>query len=657
LNTSLRPLALVVLLALIVGCSDDDDKSLTDPGGGGLDTFEKVIDNAGQYADPTEFHTVDVLGTEEDYRDDGSVWTCTTRQVSLQEAPGAFFLASSVADIWPGALMQGATLENDPPSRVRADRGGGSVVINLFTGESETNYVDLPMVSESRVKQAVNDIIADRTLFPSQFQFSFESVESEEDLRVTLDMKVETFASEIEGNLSFNSEYDYNRYVVKLIQPFYEISFEAPNTYDEFFAPDVDPADLVADMAPGNPPVYIRSVKYGRIVYILVESTSSLTEMEASLRGTYEAAVTNVEIEAGVEYVNQLDNVRVQATVYGGEMSIANLTGDFDDLKSALNDQQSIALALPLSYNLEDLRTGQPIRVKLATEYTVRHCEPVSAGLTAPLAIWDTENMSQAAHMFDNFHASSGLIGGGIMIFSFPSLLATGLPDISGNDNHLSFGAWNTRPQVLDDPEIDGNVIQFRTTGGIAGAWLIPLDHQRTYATFSGTVLEDRDYTIFAVLAAPSSVRTWYWLSANYDETAVPNSPGWFMAGETQNSAQRDLRFGFNGQQNLQLTHADGVLAATSPSATSAYQVYTARFSRENGMSLFVNGELVGNDPALLNEIIALSGGKLGAAHPSQFDYSTHSFLRMRLVEIYDGAIGDETIATHASGIRQGLGI
>lgn len=657
-----KHLLLLALVALtLAGCSGDDDPTTPDtgtPGDPGTPTtFEEVIRGAGDYQDPATFHLEEVTDEGEDHRPDGSVWLCSTRQVSLQEAPAEFFLASSTADIYPGALLQGATLENDPPSRVRADRGAGTVVINLFTGESETNFVDIPTVSESRVKQAVNEIIADRELFPDQFSFALDVVESEEDLRVKLNMRVETFTTEVEGDLQFSTDREYNRYVVKLVQPFYEISFEPPNEYDEFFAPDVDPADLVDDMGPGNPPVYIRSVKYGRIVYILVESTSSLTQMDAALRVSYQAAVNNGTLDAELHYTNQLDNLKVRATVYGGSMDVSALTGNYDDLRDALNDEQSIALALPLSYHMEDLQSGQPIKVKLATEYTVRNCELVSAGLAQPLAIWDTDGLTLEARNLDGFAAFGGTVASGPAASVFPSVLATGLPDASGNGNDLGFGSVSTRPQVVADPDVAGDAIQFRTMDALAGAWPIPEAHRRTYATFSGTLLEDRDYTVFAVLRAPGSITHRYVLPGTTLETSLTNEPGYFMAGETLGQSQRNILFGFQGGSTFRLSHGTGGLTGTSPSAITGYQVYTARFSRTDGMALFVNGEKVSEDPAAVAEIIALSGGKLGAAHPSAQSGLGHSFVRMRRVEIYDGAIGDDTIADHASDLRNSLGI
>ena len=47
--------------------------------------------------------------------------------------------------------------------------------------------------------------------------------------------------------------------------------------------------DLAPYMGPGNPPTYISSVTYGRRFVLLIESTSSTTEMKASIRASSSA--------------------------------------------------------------------------------------------------------------------------------------------------------------------------------------------------------------------------------------------------------------------------------------------------------------------------------------------------------------------------------
>ena len=81
----------------------------------------------------------------------------------------------------------------------------------------------------------------------------------------------------------------------------------------------VSPSELSRYVYSGNPATYISSVTYGRIFYLLVESTASRTEMEASIRATYKAAVVGGSIDGDVKYVNDLENSRIKVFALGGD--------------------------------------------------------------------------------------------------------------------------------------------------------------------------------------------------------------------------------------------------------------------------------------------------------------------------------------------------
>ena len=140
-------LVLVGLISVIafgqLGCSSSDSPS--DPGDGDTSSFQAVIDGAGDYQNPTPTR-VDGEPTsftqETNPREDGTSWTCRTRVVDMATAPQEFVLFSQQAtgtSVYPGALLQGndESLQLDPPDRIPLDRGGGTVVIDLFTGEDQ----------------------------------------------------------------------------------------------------------------------------------------------------------------------------------------------------------------------------------------------------------------------------------------------------------------------------------------------------------------------------------------------------------------------------------------------------------------------------------------------------------------------------------------
>jgi hypothetical protein len=96
---------------------------------------------------------------------------------------------------------------------------------------------------------------------------------------------------------------------------------------------------------------------------LLIESTSSVTEMKASIRASYDAAVASVDLSAGVKYVKDLENVNIKVFALGGDQSMATamFNGDFDALQDFLTQGADIRTGVPLSYvvrNVLDCGSG-----------------------------------------------------------------------------------------------------------------------------------------------------------------------------------------------------------------------------------------------------------------------------------------------------------
>jgi len=648
---------------LLHGCSNDSTVEPQET----YETFDAVMNEAGAWENPVvtgEVRSIPSLEEVVTDPEDGSTWSCTSTHVSFEDDPDEFLLFRRSADIYPGALLQGATLENDPPTRVRVDRGGGTVSILLWTGETEEpTLVVVDEVTPAKINEAINTIIGDRgDPPPAQFSFEGKAVESNEQMQMEMGLRVETFLSEIESNLSFSCQCNYRYYLVKLIQPFYTISFDPPNDYEDWFAPDVTPNDLAKDVGPGNPPVYIRSVTYGRIVYIRIQSTSSVEAIEASLEASYLGAING---SISTEYVSSLNHVDIQAAVYGGQISLGELTGSFEDLTAALNEEQSMQTALPLSYTLEDLKTGAAVKVKLATEYDVQDCRPLAAGLSTPILKWDsTERKEETLHTYywyrwrythnepytDVHVREVNYYSNHILIKQWPDLegaFPLTRPEESEHGPHPApFG-------VNGDEGVEFCCIDW-DNGGNNFKWL-----SDGHMFYQGRAFEDKNYTIFVVMDTPSSMTTVriYHDHDPDDEDSIPNSPGLLFYPEEVESPAAGLRPG------LVIGYVDGKLIWNHNGDSSREdlgiepdsmpRVYAFRYDQAAGGSFFRDGTLLLDDiplAALNNQADVFLG-----AHPHPviaLAEDNCSVIRVRLIEAYEGAVQDSGIEERSAAIR-----
>ncbi|MFS4491796.1 thiol-activated cytolysin family protein [Maribacter sp. 2308TA10-17] len=415
LKITLRVLPFLVLL-LIFACSkegsttDDPDvigQTDDDPGDNDVLTLNNVLSRAA-IEDYPATRTADTLEVFDDYFEDYEEpnfngadinyrYKCTSKKLSVLDGNGKFPLFNPNAEvIWPGNLLQGNSLNNNTPSTINVDRAGGTVSYNLING-NPVSAISVDGVKKSSIQTAMNEIIAnDPDIVPANFQLEVEEVFSEEQMALEIGISFESYNINASGNLSFSSDKQYNRVLVKLTQQYYTMSMDQINGLDDIFAPSVTGDDLDPFVQPNNPATFISSVTYGRIFYMLVESTSSINELKTRVEGTYKGFDKKVEGEVDYEQYNALKEVKTKIIAYGGSAESAfELSGELDInvIGAKLAESTNITEAMPLSYVVRSVQNpSQIVGTKLATEYDFVQCELYSKG-TAPVQTrhWEGE--------------------------------------------------------------------------------------------------------------------------------------------------------------------------------------------------------------------------------------------------------------------------
>jgi len=347
--------------------------------GGDGDPLGGLVAGAGIYENGQPSHDVDTTATLEEIRADGP-WSCTVETHRVEEAPDDYATFNPNAEvIYPGSMLQGATLVDATPEPIVVRRAGGTVVINLLNGSpGVAQHVD--EVKQSTVVQAVNDILAANTgIVPARFTYTSSEVQSREQLALELGVNVSTLSLDFRSKLSFSTDKKYNRFLVQMNQSFYTVSFDLPRSLDELFAPDVTVEDLEPYMGPGNPPTYISSVTYGRRFFLLIESTASVTDMRSAIQASYDAAVVEVDVSGKANYVKDLSEVNIKVFALGGDQSraAAMFNGDLSALQEFLTDSAIINTGVPLSYVVRNVADNGIVSVKVATDYDVKTCIPL----------------------------------------------------------------------------------------------------------------------------------------------------------------------------------------------------------------------------------------------------------------------------------------
>lgn len=376
--------------------------------------FDAVIAVGGEFESVVE--QVDSTITDSSLtQQDGEEWLCITKEYDLVSGAEEYFNFNPSSElIWPGNLIQGNSISESSPNPIVVDRGPGCVTIDLVNGSQGTQKC-MDKVSQGNIIASLNEIIDQNNgILAAQFSYTFEEVQSQQEMAFKMGVNVNTLSTDVKGKLSINSSQSYHSYLVTLTQNFYTMIFEKPTSYDQFFGPDVKPSDLQAYISEGNPGTYISSVTYGRRFYLLVESTASRLDIKASIKASYDAAVVGGSLSASAKYVKDLENSNIKVFAVGGDQGLAFATfnGDMNAVGQFLTEGGDYRTGVPLSYVIRSLETHQDLAVKVATKYETTICEPIVFDQTPPAftAFW--------GDAFDAIGAATQLPNGKIILFN-----------------------------------------------------------------------------------------------------------------------------------------------------------------------------------------------------------------------------------------------
>lgn len=591
------------------GPSEDGDLAGILNGAGTFDDFDETYEES----EPEEFE--EMSGNDQYY--------CTRKTVSLTEGYSDYpQFDPNTQVVFPGNLLQGNTLDNATPSGIPVERGPGTVVITLVNGAASASR-QLNQVGLGSVYDAMNEIIADNPGdLPARTTYSMERISSREQLGVSMRAEYNSLATDVQASFSYESDVSYNRFLVRLTQSYYTIAFEAPTDPAQFFGPDVTEAQLSQYIQQGNPAAYVSSVTYGRVFYLLIQSTDSVQEIEASVDASFNGAVAGGSVEGDVKYVSELSSVKIGGYAIGGNanQAAAALTGDFDALKTFIAEGGTITTGQPLSYTVNAANNpARQLKVKVATEYDIVDCAPLSDALPTGVAWYRGSIGVDWADIF-----------GGRGITRWQDQFGAQTGDDS-RDATVPFGGPQTAGLWNPGNPDGGRVPAFQVGGGtFAGQMRIP-----------GTALRNTDYTIAAIVS-----RT----GLQPDN----NTPVYWFWGDSSTEG-RVIRIGFDDSQTVSISHGgDYKLSASLDRPIYDYQLFIFTFSQENGMKIFINGLEEAHDPNLTNSVEQFLGASIGVSGSNGFPGSAGlAIFQMPELQIYDYVPSDAQLRALEKGLLE----
>ena len=367
-------------------------------------TVPETIESGGAPPQPPEAHSprpVGLAAAKQSTDASGTTWLCTEQKMSAQANPEAFTGGNGQSEtIYPGALLQGKTLGDDPQS-IPLKRGGGKIYANATNGTVDTTEV-LDEVTASRAQSAQNAIVNKLNQYGGAVQdpptLDVETFDSMSELQANLKVGAKVLGAQLGVEVGGGNETRKSRVIVLLRQRYYRLVFEPPTSdASGFFHPSVTSAQVARFVQPGNPAVYVSSVTYGRLLYVLFESDASKSELRAAVSASF--GPYGAEVSSAVRKTRATTRVKIfpvggTTPADAGSGLLTGLSGGnaFEALAPYIDaqirsgstfDKNNPAAAI--EYTVKDVLTRTTVSQDLEIEYTRKDCRAVVEAQSAKL--------------------------------------------------------------------------------------------------------------------------------------------------------------------------------------------------------------------------------------------------------------------------------
>jgi hypothetical protein len=302
--------------------------------------------------------------------------------VRISRSTSELTILTPMADqIWPGAVLQGRSLAANQLSPVPLPRAGGTLVIttDLVRGGSQRSgrVTAASLANVTDLRRALLEQAAP-TNSAGAMTLAMSSARTLEHGLVNLGVNVQYQPVTVDLKASLEHEMRSNTVIARVLQVFYTVAFEPDAGPAGFFAPGVDQAQMQAYAGPGNPPVYVSQVSYGRSLVLVVRAQASDTKIKGALDVLVKAAA-NVHVGIEGEYKSLIETMHISVFESGSTgvglttLFAGNGANIADNLLAYIRSGASFSLANPgaaIGFTVRHLGSRNPASVALVTDYT-----------------------------------------------------------------------------------------------------------------------------------------------------------------------------------------------------------------------------------------------------------------------------------------------
>jgi thiol-activated cytolysin len=385
--------------------------------------------------------------------------TCSKTTYSLlNNADDIAILRPTNGIIYPGALVKGdESLLDGAPTPITTPRAPVKLRIDL-PGISDNGNLTVENPNNSTIQSAIDDGLQwwnnnayqEGYVNPAYISYKASTSYSQKQLAIDVDLNVEWAGNAVSGQFSKTSSTTKKVAMMVFKQGFYTVTMNTPRSPAEVFGSAVTLEAVKAAMNSEEPPAYVHSVVYGRIIMFRMESKSTATDTEMETALKYTTGVVNLTGSAKVRIESILSNTNTEVITIGGNASVASnavTARSFADLAPILKGDNAVYSknnpGVPIGYTIRFLKDNTIAKMGYSTEYTVPECKQEAV----PSAILTFQNdggyEARATLRFKNVSGNARSLTTSIPTFGVKKLtLPAGSNDITIDYDYKSFLTW-----------------------------------------------------------------------------------------------------------------------------------------------------------------------------------------------------------------------
>lgn len=313
-------------------------------------------------------------------------WACQTEHWSADvQSPDNFVVMANTANLYPGAALDYARLAAGdltplPYARKPLSLTASSVHFDLAA-------VNLPNPTAATVRQAVSDMVRSQRGPGGSYTDGVRTqVRSDEELFLSTHGGGYFLGFGGSHEVSFGSREKSFRYLVEMVQHYYDIVVEIPGgplRPDSFFVTKAerpgDPAAIASQAVDPNW-VFVERVSYGRVLSLLLEVDESLESVGLDVDAFASVAFAGGWGGFSTSQQALLSRSTMRLVAIGGRPDAAGklITATAKTVKEKVDAYfAGTDDEVPIAYGLRTL-DGAPVGLRFVTEFGARQCAPIA---------------------------------------------------------------------------------------------------------------------------------------------------------------------------------------------------------------------------------------------------------------------------------------